>query len=339
MVRLIPLFLIMIFPLAGIAEAASLKDCAAIPEDKARLLCYDALASSLGNKADTIESDTVIIASAPESGRPSEHQPRPSGWLPNDDPFRPLIADVDEPQFFATFGRFDMFDDDFPAALVGIGDTLGVYRWPVNEHGGQWQLGAMGAVFAQFDIDNIASGGENEGGDLINADYIVGASLSYTEEDFALRFKFFHESTHLGDEFLINNPDFLDRRINFSYEALDVIASRNFGESWRGYAGGRVLIRREPSNIDRLQLQAGIEYYGQRELFWRGHFLAGLDVRAWQQNDWEPQISLKAGIEFPSETSDNYFRLMLEAYDGHSPYGQFFDEEISYLGAGFYFGF
>ena len=32
-------------------------------------------------------------------------------------------------------------------------------------------------------------------------------------------------------------------------------------------------------------------------------------------------------------------RLMLEAYDGHVPYGQFYDNKIGYYGLGVYSGF
>jgi len=64
--------------------------------------------------------------------------------------------------------------------------------------------------------------------------------------------------------------------------------------------------------------------------------VAGLDVKHWQQNDWAIQVSAKAGLEFaPLNNTNNSKRswsVLMELYDGASPYGQFYQDDLRYWG-------
>jgi len=55
-------------------------------------------------------------------------------------------------------------------------------------------------------------------------------------------------------------------------------------------------------------------------------------------HDWSPALSGRAGIEFLRTSASGHpariVTLMFEWYDGPSPYGQFFQDDISYIGAG-----
>jgi len=59
-------------------------------------------------------------------------------------------------------------------------------------------------------------------------------------------------------------------------------------------------------------------------------------VKRWQQNDWAAQISAKAGLEFApigeSGRAGRHWNAMLEFYDGPSPYGQFYPQDVRYWG-------
>jgi hypothetical protein len=129
-------------------------------------------------------------------------------------------------------------------------------------------------------------------------------------------------------------------RINLSYEALEFIGSYEWDEL-RVYAGGEYLVFREPEELEPRILHAGMEYRAGSPAWKIGRLGAawpviGLDVRAWEQHDWEAAKSLKLGLEFRPQRdvdrSGRYWNLNLEFYDGPSPYGQFYTHEVTYQG-------
>jgi hypothetical protein len=66
--------------------------------------------------------------------------------------------------------------------------------------------------------------------DLINTDYVVGIPLSWRSGLFSTRVRLYHQSTHLGDEFVLHNPGV--NRVNYSYEEAEAILSLNAPGGW-----------------------------------------------------------------------------------------------------------
>ena len=174
--------------------------------------------------------------------------------FPENDVFRPLWADPKQPQFFASFLGTRVRSDDtyLNAASVGFGDNFGLVG---RRHGcNGWQVGVLGAVFAQFNLDS----GSN---DLLNSDYNIGIPVSWRRGLFSTRVRFYHNSSHLGDEFLLRNPGVT--RVDLSFEALEAILSLDAPGGWgRVYAGGTHLVHVSPSNLDKNGVQWGFELRG-----------------------------------------------------------------------------
>ena len=98
--------------------------------------------------------------------------------------------------------------------------------------------------------------------DLINSDYQLGFPVTPREGPFSARIRLYHQSSHLGDEFLLNNPQVT--RVNYSFEEADAVGS--FEYRWlRLYAGGGYLLHREPQ-IKRAKVQWGMELRGSKGL-------------------------------------------------------------------------
>ena len=102
-------------------------------------------------------------------------------------------------------------------------------RWGGPEPGEGVQLDVIGSIFAQFDVGTASN-------DLINADYIIGLPLTFRRNGFSVRAKLYHQSSHLGDEYLLRSEDIV--RENLSFESVEVLISQELG-LLRGY-GGRV---------------------------------------------------------------------------------------------------
>lgn len=250
--------------------------------------------------------------------------------FPVGDLFRPLIADPKQPQFFISFIQMKTPVDRITAASVGYGESFGLLRWPGAQPGDGWQLSFIGGLFAQFDLSSPSS-------DLINADYTVGFRLAHRRGPFSTRWRLYHQSSHLGDEFLLSQPNI--ERINLSVEAVDFAVSHEW-ERWRVYGGLGYLINRDPSDLDPGFAEAGIEYRGKRFRWDLGRLVGGLDLRSFEEQHWNIAASFKIGLELgQADSGRRHLRVLAEFYDGSSPFGQFFRTDIRYAGVGVYFGF
>lgn len=252
--------------------------------------------------------------------------PRPRiEFLPKGYLFAPLIADPRWPHFSITYQRF--LDDRQlgNAVAVSLGETFSVLR--VNDVvGGAWELGLQAGVFSIFDLDAASI-------DLINTDFMVGIPVTYRLRDFSAMARVFHQSSHLGDEFLLRNR--VDR-INLSYETVDVRLSYEFSDSLRIYGGGGYSFRREPRELAPWSAQSGVEIRSPWTLLGgRLRPLAALDLQHHEENDWETDLSLRAGLQFEKlPFFDRKLQFMIEYFNGHSPNGQFYRDRIEYLGVG-----
>jgi hypothetical protein len=256
-------------------------------------------------------------------------------WLPQDAIFCPLVADPKEPNSFISLlrGEFRTIGepggDETDIGAIGLGDSFGVLRFAGREPGNGLQLDLAGSVFAQFDLAASSF-------DLINADYVIGVPVSVRADGFTTRIRLYHQSSHLGDEYLLRDDDI--ERENLSFESLELVLSQEMGPL-RAYAGGETLFRREPDELGRWLAHGGLELRVGTPGGLR--LIAAADVKASEEHDWSPALSGRAGLELARSGAAGHparlVSLLLEAYQGPSPYGQFFQDDISYFGIGIHF--
>ena len=251
-------------------------------------------------------------------------------WFPTEELFRPALADPKEPRFFISPRHYDTDIDRVWLVEVGYGADFPVYG-AVDAVGNGWNIGISGGLFGLFNL-------EADSFDLINADYTVGIPFTWRQGALSGRLRLYHQSSHLGDEFLLNAAP---ERINLSFESLEALVAYDF-TPFRVYGGGEVLLHREPADLDRLMAHAGVEYFGANPARLlpglRGRPFVGLDLKAFSEHDWSIDSSLKLGMQFDAPHSDHYRRLLVEGYRGYSPHGQFYSDRIEYLGLGVQFG-
>jgi hypothetical protein len=257
-------------------------------------------------------------------------------FFPEDQIFCPFLADPKEARSFVSLlrGTFRSVDDPTgegsSIASVGLGDSFGLVRWGGPDAGEGGQLDVVGSIFAQFDLGAPSN-------DLINADYIIGLPLTFRRNGFSFRTKLYHQSSHLGDEYLLRSEDIV--RENLSFESVELLVSQELG-AFRGYVGGERIFRREPETLPDSLFHAGVELRTGRAR--KVQVVAGVDLKTTELHDWSPALSGRVGLEVgrpgPEGHPGRLIMLLLEVYEGPSPYGQFFQDDISYIGAGIHFG-
>lgn len=248
--------------------------------------------------------------------------PEPVEPLPNNRLFTPLLADPRQPRFSAAYQYHETTDRDFNAGSVSFGEHFGLAS---GEWGsGHYQVGIAGGVFALFNLDAPSN-------DLVNADYMVGLPLSYRDNAWSARARIYHVSSHLGDEFLLRNPDV--ERINLSYEAFDTLVSWEH-DNLRLYGGGGLILQSEPQ-LDPWLLQYGVEYRLPRVIGDYDLDLAA-NFKQSEAQDWILNQSYQVGLSFRRD--DRVIRILFQYYTGLSPNGQFFTDRLRYYGLGVQFG-
>ncbi len=252
------------------------------------------------------------------------------GAFPIGDMFRPIIADPKQSRFFVSGLRFKSLDETYNMASVGFGENFGLYKFGGGRDGDGLQLNLEAALFAQFNMDTPSH-------DLINADYTVGLPVTYRRGDNSFRLRLYHQSSHLGDEYVQSANS--EERVNLSYEALELLYSREW-RGWRIYGGGESLVHKEPSDLKPLAAHYGLEYRGSKPLLWKGRPIAGLDMKNLEEHDWSTDTSIKAGLEWGHPNpGQRRMRITLEWYEGYDPHGQFYVNQVEYYGLGMSLGF
>ena len=239
------------------------------------------------------------------------------------------LASPKEPRTHVTWLRLNLPGDSFNIGSVGFGDSFGLVRWAGWGEADAWQFGISGAVLAQFNLDSDSM-------DLINADYIIGLPLSYRNGPWSARARIFHQSSHLGDEFLLlpQRPELKQPRINLSFETIELLG----GWEWEGIrlTAGPSYILHTDTPLKRYSVQGGIDYQSTKTVYKPTvHPFASVLCHAWEETDWNPDVNAKAGITIRSPyTEKRAIQFFAEYYHGNLPFGQFYKLRADYYGAG-----
>lgn len=240
--------------------------------------------------------------------------------------FQPLVADPKEPQFFATYLWVRSTRLASRLGSVGLGQTIGLVR------GQHWQVGVAAGVFSEFNMRSSTT-------DLLNTDYLIGLPVTYRRGSLATRFRVFHESSHLGDEYLVHTNA---KRVDLTFQAVELLVADE-ASRWRVYGGGAYVFAHSPADLKPGVVHGGVEYHQPRALlrlgrFATGRFLAGVDAKAMQEHKWQVGWSVVTGLELGEPLvalgSGPRWSVLLKAYTGPAPYGEFYRDHVSSVGLG-----
>jgi hypothetical protein len=213
---------------------------------------------------------------------------------------------------------------------------LPFYRANFGKSNVQWETGMQAAVFSDFNMDTQSN-------NLINSDFTVAAYSSLRSGKLSAFGRFYHQSSHVGDEFLIAQyqQDTNFQRVNLSYEGLDLKLSYELPYGMRIYGGGGGLVDKDPTVLKTWSTEYGVEFRSP----WLINLAAmrpiiAADLKNFQQNNWSTDLSIRAGVEFDNTNIwGRKLQILAEYFDGNTPIGQFYQNRVQYMGIGAHFHF
>ena len=259
----------------------------------------------------------------------------PTGLLPAGHLFKPLLADPRWAHFSASYRNY--LNDNFAGDNIGsvsFGETIPFYRGNFGQSTAQWEAGLQAGVFSDFNLNASSS-------DLVNTDFIASVYSSVRVGQFSAFGRIYHQSSHLGDEFLLSKVNSKFERVNLSYEGADLRLSYELPYGVRVYGGGGGLFHKEPSTLKIWSTQYGIEFRSP----WRIDFasmrpIIAVDIKNFEENNWNTDVSARTGVEFDNlQVLSRKLQILAEYYNGFSPSGQFYKDKIEYIGVGAHFYF
>ncbi len=278
-------------------------------------------------------------------------------WFPQmTELFQPLIAAPRQISYTVGYRSGDRVCGN-KAVDIALGDDFAIYRWLDVLWHGDLQIGIEAGIWSVF---NMAPNHKNEPGtELVNTDFYCGIPLTYAHDKWSFRLRGYHISSHLGDEFLVNHPEFVlvntgpksvrdnpsKRRVNPSIEAVDFAFSYQASEAIRVYGvPGAIVHSDESFPWKPMYVEYGTEVRFLGTKFYKqklyGTVYIGLHWRNYQELDWNFDGTYKIGYEFSKlQGIGRKFRFYIEYHHGYSLEGQFSKMRTHYMEYNLSYGF
>lgn len=210
-----------------------------------------------------------------------------------------------------------------------IGGRIGIVRFgnPKSEEGVQLDL--LAGVNLRQNLDTSEW-------DMTGTDYRFDIPLTYRQGPHALKFGFYHVSSHTGDEFLVHNPfvsriDYWRNAIYLGYSYYVTPEIRIYGEI--DYAFAREFS--EPWHF-----QFGFDWGPVRPTGVRGAPFLAVNAHLREELNWGGNVSLQAGWAWKGEgLGAGTLRTGLHYYNGGSSQFSFYQENEQQIGWGLWYDF
>lgn len=256
-------------------------------------------------------------------------------WLPQGSLFPTIYLDPAAGQQSISILSYEVEGETQQLMYVPISLSMRqqFVRW-TQSTARQMELGMEFTIFSQF---SIVDAGEAFMGGLQNADYRVSAILHYQKNTSLLgKVSLFHQSSHLGDDYIIRNFIVTPTRRTQNYEQVDLTLMKKYHSlNIYGVAGYNV----SPNTVrKRLLVQVGGDWLHPLDDPSGLALLAGIDVKIYEHYDYVPNVRIGMGIEFARGTPTPV-KLLLSYYQGQLPYSTLEYQKVRLMGLSLMYDF
>jgi len=284
---------------------------------------YSLLEPSSNFPADSVRQTVVqTIASRQPVSQKRDWQILPDGLM-----YHSYLAGPQEPRISAI-----LFGDDDGGYFCDatVGGRIGFLRYGTESakdpQGWQWDL--EGAVMTRLNL--------LESEDVDSMDYRFGTLITWAEGPWAMKFGYFHISSHVGDEYQERNPTY--RRVNYVTESAILGVSHQALEQLRLY-GEVVFAVKYSEEAKRWQFQTGAEWTPAPRPSKKIAPFVAVNLGFRESTDYHMATTIQAGWGYLGPKSDRRLRWGLQYGDGPTSQFQFFSQNEQYLGWGLWFDY
>jgi hypothetical protein len=257
------------------------------------------------------------------SGEPWTLQVMPLGLM-----YRSYLAGVKEPRFAAVWSKDSELGHLWDAALGG---RLGLLRYgtrdPVFPEG--WQVDLEGGSQARLDPRGDST-------PLLSVDFRVGVPITYARGRWQFKTGYYHISAHLGDEYLLMNPD--ARRLNYVRDALMLGVGCFVTEHLRLYAETAYAVGID-DGAEPWEFQFGADWAPARDTGVRGAPFFAFNGHLREEVDFGGNLVLQTGWAWRRSPRGSLFRVGVQYYNGKSEQYEYYDRSEQRFGWGMWADF
>lgn len=180
---------------------------------------------------------------------------------------------------------------------------------------------------------------DSDGSTLIATDYRLGLPMSFGWRRYQTKFGFYHVSSHMGDEYLINTgPAAIANRINYVTNSIVWGNSYQWNEAIRTYIDAAWAFNFD-GGARPWQFQFGAEYSPICATGFRGSPFVAANGHILQALNWGGNIVLQVGWQWRAKDYGNLLRFGFQYLEGMTPRYEFFQNSERQLGLGVWYDF
>ncbi len=259
-----------------------------------------------------------LVERSLRSNEPWTWQMLPTGLM-----YRSYLAGLREPRLGTQFIHERNLHWRWDSTLGG---RVGIFRYGTEDallpQG--FQLDFEGAAFPRLNLQTQR--------DLDDVDFRAGALLTTRQGPAELKFGYYHYCSHIGDEYLIANPDFV--RSNYVRETL-VLGGAVYLNSFTRLYSEAGYAPYTDGGAGPWDLQFGIECSslepGSAPFF-------AVNGHLHQETDFSGNVNMQTGWQWRGRTG-HLFRVGLQYFNGLSEHAQFYNTFEEQIGVGLWYDF
>lgn len=272
-----------------------------------------------------------LFATQPEfihGSNSRQHAELISEVLPDGLLYRSYIAAPHEPRF-ASVGNYDVGKKSWRWDSA-LGGRVGLFRHnqPDFLSLDAWQVDLEGAALPRLNPESQM--------DVESVDYRFGLLWTGKRDNIAVKFGYFHVSSHVGDEYLIRNPTF--QRMNFVRESL-VLGTSVQATSDLRYYGEVAWAMATNGGAKPWQFQFGSEYAEQSERPGRPAPFSAINIQLREEVGFAAGVTVMSGWQWTGPESGRTMRIGLQYFNGPSNQYQFLRRYDNQFGLGTWFDY
>lgn len=207
-----------------------------------------------------------------------------------------------------------------------LGTQVGLLR--LGSTGADWPVG--------FQIDAEGSGqvrlDPEENRDVRSVDFRAGLPITFGAGRSRTKFGYYHLSSHLGDEFLLDNPGY--NRLNYSRDVLILGHSIYFTPRTRVYGEAGWAFYNDVSKPWEFQL--GLDHAPSVPTTLHGSPFLAVNGHLWEEQDYGGSLTLQTGWAWRG-MSGRMLRTGFVFYNGSSPQLSFYRLHEQQVGVGLWY--